>query len=137
MEYASAEINPVDGSIMFAYEPVYNLLVKYEYVAVVVAVPAREPADITLPDALTRAAFDVDVRARIARLFVVVRFVPLLRETTLRAAPAGRVGVIERFATVRVAPVPRDMAVFVPLTPVRATVERATFARLFAVERGL
>ena len=95
--------------MIFAYEPVYNLLFKYEYVVDVV--PAREPADITEPVALTRDLF-VDVRARTARLFV-VRFAVavLFLDTTLRFAVfVVRVGVIEREDTFLFA-VPRDAVV--------------------------
>ena len=86
----------------------YNLLFRYEYVVVV---PAREPADITEPVALTRDLF-VDVRARTARLFVVlVAVFDLFLDTTLRVdAFVVRVGVIEREETFLPA-VPRDAVV--------------------------
>ena len=85
----------------------YNLLFRYEYVVVV---PAREPADITEPVALTRDLF-VDVRARTARLFVERFAVVLFLDTTLRVdAFVVRVGVIEREETFLPA-VPRDAVV--------------------------
>lgn len=122
---------------MFEYEPVYNLLDKYEYVVVALA----RPADITVPVALTREGV-ADVRARTARFVAVVRLVP--RDVTLRVvAPVERVEDTPREDTTRLADVPRLTVVRVAgrvVAPgVRAVVERETVARFveFAVERGL
>ena len=138
--YASAEIKPVVESMMFEYEPVYNLLAKYEYVVL----PAREPADITVPVALTRDGVDV-VLARTARLFVERFVVVLFLDTTLREAVfVPRFDATPREETVLFAVV--VVARFVVLLDVvervafaevaRDAVVRATLARLLAVARG-
>ena len=145
-EYASAAINPVVESIMFEYDPVYNLLDKYVYD--VDDALAREPA-ITDPVAPTRDCV-APVLARTAR-FVRVAVV-LLRDFTVRVAPAvervavaferdARGEVVVRAETVRVPVAARD--VFVCDTGCCET-ERDVVARdvrarfvVVLVERGL
>ena len=91
-----------------------------------------------MPVALTREGVAA-VRARTARLLLVVLVAELLRDTTLREDTfVERVGVTERFATVRFAAFARDAVVLdADCTVVLDAVVRAAFARLFAVERGL
>ena len=98
---------------------------------------------MTFPEALTREGV-VDVRARIARLFVVRFVAELLRDTTLREDTfVERFAVVPRCATVRFATFARDAVVLDADCVVAReavaleTVVRAVFARLFAVERGL
>ena len=121
--------------MILEYEPVYNLLDKYEYVVLL----AREPA-ITEPFALTREAVDVALRARTARFAVVVRLVAaLLRDVTLREGVfVERFGVIARDDTVLFVEFPRVAVVlFDEDAAGLATVVRATFARLLFALRGL
>lgn len=123
---------------MFEYEPVYNLLAKYEYVVVE---PTREPADITLPVALTREGVE-DVRARTVRFAdVVLLLVVWEREVTPREDTfVERVGVIPREETVRVAVAVREAVALDAVGVVdaaRDVVERDTLVRLVALERGL
>ena len=118
---------------MFEYEPVYNLLLKYEYVVEV----ARDPA-ITEPVALTREGV-LDVRARTARLFVARFDTILLRDATPRVAVPGVRVDTERDATLRFAPVPRDTVALDDVFVARDCVERDTVERfdVVFVERGL